>query len=56
MKTYKQSCPELKATLKRDEVKKVQITSSSDIADFMRQVIEGIDIYESFFCHLPEQG
>lgn len=49
MKVYKTNCPELVATLKRDEVKKVQIKSSKDSADFFRQVMEGIDIYESFF-------
>ena len=50
MKEFKSPCPELKATLKKDEVKKVQIKSSKDSADFFRQVIEGIDIYESFFA------
>jgi DNA repair protein RadC len=50
MKEYKLPCPELKATLKRDEVKKVKISSSKDSADFFRQVIEGIDIYESMFA------
>lgn len=50
MKEYKQNCPELKAELKRDQVKKVKINCSKDSADFFRQVIEGIDIYESFFC------
>lgn len=50
MKVYKTNCPELVATLKRDDVKKVQIKTSSDSADFFRQIMEGIDIYESFFC------
>jgi DNA repair protein RadC len=49
MKQYKSNCPELVATLKRDDCKKVKIASSKDSADFFRQVIEGIDIYESFF-------
>jgi len=49
MKLYKSNCPELKAELKRDEVKKVKIQTSKDSADFFREVWEGIDIYESFF-------
>jgi DNA repair protein RadC len=49
MKQYKTNCPELKATLKRDKIVKIKVTSSQDSADFFRQVIEGIDIYESFF-------
>lgn len=50
MKEYKQNCPQLIATLKRDDIKKIKVQSSKDAADFFRQVIEGIDIYESFFC------
>ena len=48
--TYKTNCPELRAELKRDEVKKVKVPSSQDCADFFRQLWEGIDIYESFFA------
>jgi DNA repair protein RadC len=50
MKTYKANCPELTATLRRDEVKKVKVATSKDCADFFRELWEGIDIYESFFC------
>jgi len=50
MKTYKSNCPELKAELKRGEVKKMQIKSSLDAANFFRDLWEGIDIYESFFA------
>ncbi len=50
MKTYKSNCPELKAELKRGEVKKVKIKSSLDAATFFRELWEGIDIYESFFA------
>lgn len=50
MKTYKSNCPELKAELKIGEVKKVQIKSSTDAANFFRDLWEGIDIYESFFA------
>lgn len=50
MKQYKSNCPELTATLKRDEVKKVKVSTSKDCADFFRQLWEGIDIYESFFA------
>ena len=48
--TYKTNCPELRAELKRDEVKKIKVSSSQDCADFFRQLWEGIDIYESFFA------
>ena len=50
MKAYKTNCPELRAELKRDEVKKVKVSTSKDCADFFRELWEGIDIYESFFC------
>jgi len=50
MKTYKSNCPELKAELRRGEVKKAQIKSSTDAANFFRDLWEGIDIYESFFA------
>ena len=50
MKQYKSNCPELTATLKRDEVKKVKVSTSKDCADFFRQLWEGIDIYESMFA------
>ena len=50
MKQYKSNCPELVATLKRDEVKKVKVSTSKDCADFFRQLWEGMDIYESFFA------
>lgn len=50
MKTYKTDCPELKVTLKRDEVKKSKITNSTDAANYFRSIWDdGIDIYESFF-------
>ena len=54
--TYKTNCPELRAELKRDEVKKVKVSSSQDCADFFRQLWEGIDIYESFFAVYLNQG
>ena len=44
MKTYKSNCPELKAELRRGEVKKAQIKSSTDAANFFRDLWEGIDI------------
>ena len=50
MKQYISNCPELTATLKRDEVKKVKVSTSKDCADFFRQLWEGIDIYESMFA------
>lgn len=50
MKQYKSNCPELRAELKRGEVKKVKITSSKDSANFFRSIWEGIDIYESVFA------
>ena len=56
MKTYKANCPELTATLRRDEVKKVKVSTSKDCADFFRELWEGMDIYESFFCVYLNQG
>ena len=57
MKTYKTQCPELRAQLKRDVVYKAQIKSSSDAADFFRQLFdESIDIYESFFVIFLNQA
>jgi len=49
MRTYKQICPELTVTLKRDQVHKAQLKNSRDSAAYFRQLWEGMDIYESFF-------
>jgi len=51
MKTYKENCPELKIQLKAGQIKKAQIKSSKDSADFFRILWDdSIGIYESFFC------
>ena len=50
MKTYKANCPELRVQLTRQQVKKVKVTNSKISADFFRDIWEGVDIYESFFC------